>query len=349
MLLWRRTSQAFTLIELLVVVAIIALLVTILVPELTAARSLARMAVCQHNLHEIGQAFNARANAEMLGEAPPFRVPGWPRALLPYVANQTEVLTCPESGEFTAMPVEEMLEVRMYGGSFDYRLRLDGPFVAKMSNTQYQAVVAAGWMHHGKVLADCPAYTEYVPDGDDSVVWFCIEEITPESEGQEGLQSGAAAQDHEDIRMRVTDNEDGTFTLRVQTGSLGLAGDISNAQTGEVLVQSITQWRLDTNYGPFEGAFSECSYGMNAATRILGGAPGKILALDYERSVARSSDNWSAAKLDPDGDGVPSFARHGGRINVLFADGGVKKMHPQQINPASPSTAQTYWENPVGP
>ncbi len=345
----RRLPAGFTLMELIVVVSIIAMLVALLIPEVTAARALGRAAVCQNNLRQIHTAYTKWTDELSRQDGQSFRVYNWPGALLPHVAGQTGVMTCPEAGEFTAMPMEQALGVRMYHGRFDYTIYLDGPFAAKMSDTQYQACKRAGYMHHGMVLSRYSPYSGYVPDGNDSVVWFCIEEIIPESAGKDGLQQGDPARDYEDIRMRVTDNDDGTFMLYFDLGSGGLNADILNLGTGENLYTIPAGYpRQPRSAGPFEGAFSDCSYGMNETVDPLRSGPGKILVIDYEHVVVRLKQPWSDEEFDPDGDGLPSFARHRQRINVLFTDGGVKRMRPQDIDPASPSIANRYWETLSG-
>ena len=67
-----RRKGAFTLIELLVVIAIIALLVSILVPSLSAAREIARKAVCMTHLKSMGFGVNMYAN-DNFEAIPPWR------------------------------------------------------------------------------------------------------------------------------------------------------------------------------------------------------------------------------------------------------------------------------------
>lgn len=64
-----RSRAGFTLIEVLVVVAIIALLISILLPSLKAAREQAKITVCASNLHQIGISITHYVN-ESRGELP---------------------------------------------------------------------------------------------------------------------------------------------------------------------------------------------------------------------------------------------------------------------------------------
>jgi len=57
-----KRKKGFTLIELLVVVAIIALLISILLPSLARAREIAKRAVCASNLRGVGQAMKVYSN-----------------------------------------------------------------------------------------------------------------------------------------------------------------------------------------------------------------------------------------------------------------------------------------------
>jgi prepilin-type processing-associated H-X9-DG protein len=65
--------------------------------------------------------------------------------------------------------------------------------------------------------------------------------------------------------------------------------------------------------------------------------------MDYYKYISHYSDNWSAPALDPNRDGIPNFARHRGRINVLLTDGSVQFMDPAELDPLSPKAYDQYW------
>lgn len=89
------TRRAFTLVELLVVVAIVALLVGLLAPELSVARSHARSALCRQNLRQLAGAFRGAAGLAKLPDAyPEGRI--WP-AVPMNALSKSGVYKCPEA------------------------------------------------------------------------------------------------------------------------------------------------------------------------------------------------------------------------------------------------------------
>ena len=64
----RLSRKAFTLIELLVVVAIIALLISILLPSLQGAREQAKKALCLSNMKQVGLGSHSYAVEDDLGD-----------------------------------------------------------------------------------------------------------------------------------------------------------------------------------------------------------------------------------------------------------------------------------------
>ena len=100
-----RLRAAFTLIELLVVVAIIALLVTILMPSLKQAKEMARRVICATNLHGCGRTLMLYATEN--------------RGVLPAAIGEN-----PDGSDFYTQPLSSnRFVVRGWGDRMDYDLR----------------------------------------------------------------------------------------------------------------------------------------------------------------------------------------------------------------------------------
>jgi len=346
---------AFTLVELLVVIVILALLMAMLVPSLRGVWKRYDMTLCQSHLVHIYQAFRLRAADEAMGVKEAYTVANWTTVLLPYLENDASQFVCTATSEGEAIPsrpITDFVEFRIVrgGGQTDYTQLDSGPYMLKLSVTQYNTAVSQGLLTEAQDNIDTrfPWLRTYVPDADPYSYWLCMEDI-------------GGDQDFKDVMTRVTDTHDGWATLECISGSTGHTNDLmdkmadpsvpffripsnstqfSTARTVNLQVGGSGAWA--TSYGMNEYAIDKITAGK-LVRRGVGGAGGKILVMDYLKLEANTTDFWTDSFFDPAQSGVPIFARHFGLANVLFSDGSVQPERPVDIDPSTESFAKKWW------
>ncbi len=104
----RTKYRAFTLIELLVVISIIALLMSIMVPALQRARSMAKRVMCANNLRQNAMALFTYAGSDSRGRLPESN--GYTCQYIPYAMYQALKSSFPDTEKTLVCPAFKVFE-----------------------------------------------------------------------------------------------------------------------------------------------------------------------------------------------------------------------------------------------
>ena len=136
--------------------------------------------------------------------------------------------------------------------------------------------------------------------------------------------------------LQCQTQSNGTIKFTVTKAEAGTKSDIFDADGTKL--QSVSGTPGAT--GSFKA--SAANYGMNARAHLLSGEASKVLIMDATNSLADvvtmdatgGSFTLNAAYLAP---------RHGGTLNVLFADGSVDSRVTDDIDPTNPELYNRFW------
>ena len=333
--------RGFTVIEMAITIAVAFIVLAILLPSLGRMRRSGYLAVCASNQHQIHLAFNARKIDEAHQRIAAFSAPSWMNTLHPYVDSTSRVYVCPEDDELNSGVSELQAAVDMQSkqqlSGADYFLNLlDGPFVRKLSDAQYQYVVATrgdtdgangSW---GQYFRN--EYKGYDPGNDSTRYWLMLEDISREN-------APAGDKDFDDVRVFVQHLSNGKIRLQARKGHAGYTHWLIDADGKEILNPKGVLAKNDTRSVDLDNLFG--SYGMNSNVRERM-AGQKVLMLDYEKNVANPIiDRWDYLS---DASGNAKFARHVNRsINSLRFDGSLLTVQAGSIDPSFASNRAGLW------
>jgi prepilin-type N-terminal cleavage/methylation domain-containing protein/prepilin-type processing-associated H-X9-DG protein len=305
--------RGFSLVEVLLVIAIIAILVTLLLPSLVAARAASRRSQCQNRLHQIGIAINARATRQTsTTQLLDPRI--WTTMLLPYMENAEATLVCSDAEEKSSVVTDDAFNQSMVWwtyhpqpshvcqqSKFDtaepYTYLTndpDGGFTMSFDDLQQNLTDNLVL----KFMPAKPGYTVTILKNDGA---HPIEIYGP--------PDGSVTQKH--VGKSFDSHWPGGTIVQTPSGPLLI--DIPKG-SGEGVGQVF--------FFPWFGIV-RTDYGMNDRAHRFTHDTRKIIVVEYKNHIVRPLvDNWGNL-IQP---------RHAGMSNVLFSDGHVSARHPNQID-----------------
>ncbi len=303
-----RRQRGFTLVELLVVISIISILMSLLMPAIQGVRESARSSVCQNNLKQIATAYK-NYYSENIRPDQRLKAGDWITSLKEYYGDVNQTLVCPDAQAWypSANGVPELaLHVRNRDYS-DYGGSHDIPFEpgprCKLSDDQ--SLISKYATKSG----------QYLLQFEDSTDW-----------------------DWRDAVVLIDPTDPGWLTVNfIFTKGHGYTYDLMF--NGKIIE---TSWNMGATPSklPYNGSVS---YGMNGAAERLNNDGGKILLLDYRKSVADVVDATSGVP-GKDTWELRQAPRHSGLSNVAFEDTHIGVLIPDEMDPGVAEYYNQYWK-----
>jgi len=331
----RGEASGFTLLEVLTVVAITIVMMSIMSPTLKGVMAAANRARCASRLHQLTTAAATQFMDRRLDGAPALTAGDWGR-LMPYLNNKQEMLVCPADDEPASG--EEDIQVQTAVSPYTqvekawYYIDLLGPNSVKLSHEQFtDRGIAPG----GGKRDYLKYYPGYQPGSDSSMYYLIFEDLISRATGGPGGDL-----DFDDYIVRVKQLDSGRLRLDFKKGR---AGFWHHAVPADDRNRDLLGHPYNATWDGLELGAASASYGMNSDIAFIRSDVGKVFAIDYEQTVVDITDDWD--EWDPDADGVPTFARHRGWINVAHIDGSVQVNRREEIEPGKESINQKLWSN----